>query len=258
MLLLTLLMAITSYVSFNFYRAWDFDKPLDLFNHETCKTISDFPGVEDIQMLGDLAIGTTSDFVVLDKESNSKVKKGGLVLIDPKKQSVESLEIKGFPEEVEFHPHGIFIWENLNLYVINHADKNGGERVEVFSILKKPVTITYERSIIFDDSLKGTLNDLVAVGEDKLYITQYFPISIDIGTGQEHGFLAWIQSFFTHYFLSTAGLYYCTNNKGQANCKVMDTAGSFNGISTDGKEIFAVDLARKHIRRYARLPDRTL
>ena len=83
--MLTLLMAIFSYVTFVFYRAWDYDKPLNLFNDNSWYTESDFPGVEDINMFGDVAIGVTSDYVEVNaKTKDTIIQKGGLVLIDPK------------------------------------------------------------------------------------------------------------------------------------------------------------------------------
>lgn len=44
------------------------------------------------------------------------------------------LKIYGFPKELAFHPHGIYLYTKRSvryLYVINHAYNNGGERVEV-------------------------------------------------------------------------------------------------------------------------------
>ena len=122
-------------------------------------------------MFGNVAIGITSDYVDLEEHGKDYIKKGGLVVIDPKEQSVKALPITNFPEDVAFHPHGLFIFENLLLYVVNHAYEKGGERVEVFSLLKKPVTATYMYSIQFPDDMAGSLNDLVVMSEDKMYIT---------------------------------------------------------------------------------------
>jgi hypothetical protein len=55
---------------------------------------------------------------------------------------VDLLPSSGFPEDVDFHPHGMALtpdWVNKDekkLFVINHAWINGGERIEVFKINK--------------------------------------------------------------------------------------------------------------------------
>lgn len=53
--------------------------------------------------------------------------------------------MKGFPEGIAFHPHGIGILEGQNrLLVVNHAYSEGGERVDVFDISKKVLLLSFE------------------------------------------------------------------------------------------------------------------
>ncbi len=69
------------------------------------------------------------------------------------------------------------IWEDRLLYVINHAFGKGGERVEVFELKTSPeLKITYSRSIRFPDKYAGNLNDLVMIGLDEFYITEFWPV----------------------------------------------------------------------------------
>ncbi|CAM9090142.1 unnamed protein product [Scytosiphon promiscuus] len=45
------------------------------------------------------------------------------------------LEIEGFPEDTAFHPHGMnYRPETGELFVINHAYSQGGERIDVFKV----------------------------------------------------------------------------------------------------------------------------
>ena len=42
--------------------------------------------------------------------------------------------MEDFPKNVAFHPHGMNIFKNNTLYVVNHAFGKGGERIEKFKI----------------------------------------------------------------------------------------------------------------------------
>jgi len=53
------------------------------------------------------------------------------IIIEGTQFSVTKALIYGFPSNVALYAHGIAIYSN-HLYVINHAYKNGGERVEIF------------------------------------------------------------------------------------------------------------------------------
>ncbi|CAM9109868.1 unnamed protein product, partial [Hapterophycus canaliculatus] len=45
------------------------------------------------------------------------------------------LEIEGFPEGTAFHPHGMhYRPETGELFVVNHAYSQGGERIDVFKV----------------------------------------------------------------------------------------------------------------------------
>lgn len=51
---------------------------------------------------------------------------------DPK---TARLELEGFPEGVAFRPHGMYYRrETKELFVVNHAYSQGGERIDVFKV----------------------------------------------------------------------------------------------------------------------------
>lgn len=48
---------------------------------------------------------------------------------------VAPLALKGFPDDTAFHPHGMYNHpETAELFVVNHAYKMGGERIDVFKV----------------------------------------------------------------------------------------------------------------------------
>jgi len=66
------------------------------------------------------------------------------------------------------------------LYVINHALKEGGERIEVFSIVTderlEPLSLKYLHSITSEEINKeayGAFNALAVASPDKFYITRH-------------------------------------------------------------------------------------
>jgi hypothetical protein len=60
--------------------------------------------------------------------------------------------MNGFPKNVAFHPHGIYIRKDQSkswLYVVNHAYDRGGERIEVFQFVEsEDLILEYQFSII--------------------------------------------------------------------------------------------------------------
>ena len=107
LVIFSLLAAAFSWIAFRAYIMLDLDKSKDLFNHKSCIRVSNFPGVEDITMFKNVAIGCTGNLgEVIEQNNPNAVPNGSLVLIDPAKQTVSPIEIKGFPQDIAFHPHG--------------------------------------------------------------------------------------------------------------------------------------------------------
>ena len=105
--------------------------------------------------------------------------------------NIQELPIFNYPENVDFHPHGIDILDST-LYVINHAYDRGGERIDVFDIITTeeshdgdgiPTHLDYKYSITSDwmkKVLNGALNSLTVVEHNKFYTTQYLPEAEDL------------------------------------------------------------------------------
>ena len=78
-------------------------------------------------------------------------------------------------------PHGMDIFGD-DLYVLNHANYQGGERIEVLQIQvdeqNKPAFLTYKHSISGEALNKigfYTLNSISVLKENVLYATQFTP-----------------------------------------------------------------------------------
>lgn len=57
---------------------------------------------------------------------------------------------------------------------MNHAYKYGGERIEMFQIVKND-TIQYLNTILFDKEYTGTLKDLIVISDNRFLITKLMP-----------------------------------------------------------------------------------
>ena len=59
-----------------------------------------------------------------------QLEQGNLILFDLKKEKPKNLEIKNFPEKTNFFPHGMKLYKNKYIYVINHGlNSVDGEKI---------------------------------------------------------------------------------------------------------------------------------
>ena len=156
----------------------DYSKKIESLNEDKCKTIDTPLAVEDLEIFKEkYLVGGLDDKVTLHELSGIEAaKNGGLIAwrLDDIENSQHLVRLVKFPEGVRFQAHGIYLEkESHTLFVLNHAYKYGGERVDVFRLSEQDnkVVATYMRSIKFTDlNLNGVLNDLTVVG-DYIYLT---------------------------------------------------------------------------------------
>ena len=92
------------------------------------------------------------------------------------------------------------------LYVINHALKEGGERIEVFSIVteeREPLSLKYLHSITSDAINKeayGAFNALAVASPDKMYITRHIVPLEPYGKNRN----TWAEIFYDNIFKPTS------------------------------------------------------
>ena len=73
-----------------------------------------------------------------------QLEQGGLFLFDIRKKQFKNLELKNFPKNLNFFPHGMELYKNKYIYVINHGlNSIDGERFEIFEIIKEKNEVKY-------------------------------------------------------------------------------------------------------------------
>jgi hypothetical protein len=187
----------------------------------------------------------------------------------------ETLPIVGYPEGIDFHPHGIYIHKPDNtLYVVNHAFEKGGDRVDVFGISTAedgdddpendvPNKLHFKYSITNDwmqKELNGLLNDLVVVEPNKFYVTKYRPETED---RSEDGFMS-LQTRTALYGLKAmilkpkkTSVLYCEFENEKLECRtVAEQFSMANGIAhnPDYSKIFVADSLDRTITIFDRDP----
>ena len=102
-------------------------------------------------------------------------------------EELKEIPITNFPKDVPFHPHGIDLFQNKYIYIINHAFNciKSVERIEVVEIIKdnnnKFKELKYIKSIILPDNFFCTLNAITAVSQNTIYFTTANPFHMPNG-----------------------------------------------------------------------------
>ena len=103
-----------------------------------------------------------------------------MILFNIDTEELQEIPIINFPKDIPFHPHGIDLFQNKFIYIINHAFnyKKCNERIEIVEIIKdnnKFKELKYIKSIILPNNFFGTLNGITAVSNDVIYFTTANP-----------------------------------------------------------------------------------
>ena len=132
---------LISYIIYNIIDILEIRKIITFSNNENCKIIRGAIGVEDFARYDDnFFIGISNDNLKLwelREYGFKNTKNGTIITYDIESEKFQHYKIFGFPENISFHPHGIYLYKNNFLYIINHAYSKGGERIEVIKIKKK-------------------------------------------------------------------------------------------------------------------------
>jgi len=278
--LTTFIAITTSVIAYILYKAikiLEIGKEVNLFNYESCKIIGDMIGPEDLRIYKNFIITGSDDRLKLFqlKGYNAEnVPNGGIYAINidnidnynsnntnnednANNNIIEKIEIESFPDEIAFHPLGIYIKNNEidELYAINNAYSKGGTRIEVIqiSLNNNRIQLKYLRSLLFPaESFSGILNSLVVFSKDEYLVTSWLPF-VDPPQGKDHSLFKFFKFLGNSLLeLERTHVYYCKgiNSDGYANCKqVENTEGIINnGIAYDNKDtIYVADVAKKQI-----------
>lgn len=249
--LFVLVLAFLLYQSLVFIDALKFTP---LLNQEKCTLIPGIMGPEDIVNWHGIGLAGSDDRVKLwyggDKMPVDAVPNGAIYAIYPSNDTkirFKPLSLHGFPLEIAFHPHGMALYPH-QLYVINHAYGKGGERIEVFDLdccdeSEGSVKLTYNYSLTFQD-FHGMLNDLVAISENEIFVTQWLPIAHSVkGTHNSETIWLDMQRVFHMIFSKKTYVHYCkSNEKHEMKCKEVESTKHEmnNGIAFDRKDLMMV------------------
>lgn len=247
---------LLGYFTFNIINFLEVFKKLKSQNNSFCKVIRGAVGIEDLVFYGDkFIIGGSDDRGKLWFNKNYKNKKspnGKMIIIEYLGKDLDNIEILelpilNFPSEINFHPHGIYLYKNKYIYVINHAYQKGGERVELFEIINphddiKSIHLNYTRSIFFEKSYAGSLNDLVVIGDnDEMIITTWLPYADNLETGHDSSITSKIiRLALIGLNIKLTNVYHCIGCG--ENCKIIPNSQSLmnNGITYDYKDLLYV------------------
>lgn len=256
--------AVLSTVIGRFLQVSEVLKVVDLYGPTDCIQLASFQAPEDVQVIPGtryLLMGV-DDRVAMwatpGKGPNDAPKGGIAALKLPEnrtgKPEVSMVEIENWPEEVDFHPHGLYIRGASTLYVINHAYAKGGERVEVMDIslpTSSPPTLTYRKSLLLPAYLLGITNDLVAVSDSDVYLTTWRSHP-DPPTGRIRSLYTALRDILEAVLgLEWSYLYHCTANDDNSTVCTPVTSGiSMNGVTIrNNTEIWVIDAVGKTIKR---------
>ena len=184
-------------------------------------------------------------------------KQGNLVLFDIRTKQFKTLEIKNFPKNLNFFPHGMELYKNKYIYVINHSlNSIDGERFEIFEIIKEKNDVKYLiyiRSIKLPDEFIGATNGLAVAAEDDIFFSTSFPWhppAIDKANFFNKNFFFMIRLANNYLKLKMTNLYHYKNG---IVTKVKDSkSGCDNGVAYDevNRLIFLGQTHEKNIRIY--------
>ena len=117
------------YMAYNFFDTLETFKkipPSDI-NDSSCEVIDGPVGIEDFVVYSkEILIGGSNDNLKLFQLAMyNATEDGTLVVFNMTSKVLTSEKIEGFPKEIAFHPHGVYLFKNEFLYAINHAFEEG-------------------------------------------------------------------------------------------------------------------------------------
>ena len=143
MIVSSLLIILISYICYNIKNLLYIYPPPENLKKFSCQKITYTSPLEDFVKIDDntlIASGATYKDLYFDfsiYNPGYQLKQGTLVLFDIKTKQLKNLEIKNFPKNLNFFPHGMKLYKNIYIYIINHGlNSIDGERIEIIEINK--------------------------------------------------------------------------------------------------------------------------
>ena len=273
---------VSVYMRAHFILEWD--KKIELLAQNECQLLPGPVGAEDCASLdGGHILLFTSDHraslwnAALGAGNTDQGKIFSLYTDEDGNIQTAPVPLLEFPSMIDFHPHGLHLLDSEErnlLFTINHGYQRGGERVEVFEVIRDSsqhpgVRLQYLYSIgseLFTREAMGVLNDLYVTKEGEFYVTQHLPFADHPhgrrGTGWGHRVYSFVQSTANElaYLLSAplASLRRCHYNAEDQStdrnvtCEVVARGTSYNGVQANADEsvLFISDTAEHEVHAY--------
>jgi len=280
-----LVVVLLGLLSYRVIEIFEFGKELNYHDFEECVLVPGITGAEDITRYSDSIILTSSDdrLTLWDIPTTrnggpSNTEQGAIYAVvlppneSPQNTQIFKLALEGFPQSVAFHPHGIYLFNQSLLFVINHAYAQGGERVDVFSVtpsktadeLNPPLKLVYEYTLgekFLTEVSYGCANDILVVAPGKFYITQYQPFPDSKESGRD-GFMYKLKGMFAVLSKSDwTYVRYCeystdasAGTNREITCQISGKGVSLNGINKNqkGDLIFVADPIVRQLKVFKR------
>ena len=228
------------------------------------------PSCEDFRFLSEniLLLGVGAVIPGLEMGDDGP-KTDQLAVVDMTTDKIRFLELKNFPRDKVFRPHGLEYEAPNRLFVVSHAQQ-GEERVEIFEVSGQHSLATVELKwigVVTPPVPKGTMNSITAVSVNEIYVTQWLPADVPRkGLLHPSGPVEILEVLYTVFYLighrmlgfpvffgGRTGVYRCevATNKCE---KAFDGFVSANGITStpDGRFVFVNDCLRQFIAVFER------
>ena len=186
-IIFSFLILIISYIIYNVLTYSEYLKKIKeiWIENKKCHKIRYKYPIEDFVKINEsIIIGSSFDvphlFLDLIYLNETNIPNGQMVLLDLYTNKITELPIKNFPEKIPFHPHGIDLYKDEYIYIINHSFHYYGsnERIEVIKIEKNPISLTFIKGFILPKNFLGTLNSICAISDETIYFTTSNPFSM--------------------------------------------------------------------------------
>ena len=240
----SLVILITSYITYVVVNQLDLTKELVLKNNKNCEKLAIPMATEDLAVFGDFIIGATFDSVPAFHKhfKASSCRPGSLISINLKTKSVVPIPTHGFPAEFQLNAHGIKIFNNNTLYVISHGYAKGGERIHLFdlNIVEGEIHATFKESYYFEGDY-GMYNSIALIDEKHFFLTQWTPFA-DTEAGRDQSFWVGLSWLYLSLFRYEARLKFCrVLENAQVKCENKAEGKLSNGLFYENNLLFMSD-----------------
>lgn len=174
-----LFIILLSYMIYNYISLLQTNLPIPALNDKDCRRLElDGNGPEDVSYFNEhyLITATSHMHEIWNHygKSQEEVPSGEIYFIEVATERLIKLKRQNYPSNLKLHSHGIYV-RGDQLYILNHAYKFGGERIDVFKIDSSNYEAIYLKSFEFSSEFSGLFNDLTVLDdeEESFFITSW-------------------------------------------------------------------------------------